>query len=174
MGEASHTPDHQLQDARPWYKRAWVWTLVIVLVVVCSVSGVAVVRHVQSVHKQQAAEQAERNRIAEEKKWKAGVLERAYNGCQEKADQSKWGFKDDLELSDGNKTLILHSPNSALNEYETYNCVAKRTDMPSSVKEKIGQTNGFSGMQSDEWDNLKATWSYNGSSGLTLTVEIKE
>lgn len=56
MGEARHTPNHKRQDARPWYKRVWVWTLIIAFVAVCSVSGAAVVRHVQSVHKQQAAE----------------------------------------------------------------------------------------------------------------------
>ena len=78
---------------------------------------------------------------------------------------------DDLTLADSDATLTLRSPDTPLNTYETYKCVAKWTEMPEAIQAKIGQTNGFSGMQSDSWGNLEATWSYNGDSGLTLILE---
>lgn len=155
------------------HRKLWIW-LIAILVVALAVGAAGVLVHVEQVHKaQEAAAEAKAKEEKERKEWKYYVLERTYNQCQEDTQKNDGTNKDELTLSDGNATLTLKSPNTPLNTYETYKCIAEWTDMPEATQTKIGQTNGFSGMQSDSWDNLEATWSYNGDSGLTLILERK-
>lgn len=154
-------------------RKLWI-LLIAILVVVLAVGAAGALVHANQVHKaQEAAAEAKAKEEKERKEWKYYVLERTYNRCLEDTQKNDGTNKDELTLSDGNATLTLKSPNTPLNTYETYKCIAEWTDMPEATQTKIGQTNGFSGMQSDSWDNLKATWSYNGESGLTLMLERK-
>lgn len=154
-------------------RKLLIW-LIAILVVALAVGAAGVLVHVEQVHKaQEAAEEARAKEEKERKEWKYYVLERTYNRCLEDTQKNDGTNKDELTLSDGNATLTLKSPNTPLNTYETYKCIAEWTDMPEATQAKIGQTNGFSGMQSDSWDNLEASWSYNGDSGLTLILERK-
>lgn len=155
----------------PWYKHVWVWALVGLLVVAVLAGGVAMVRHSHTVREQQAAEAVKQAKARKEKEIRDAVLQRAYDGCIKTAEDDSSGYSDTLTLADEGKTLTLTSPANAFQAYDTYHCVAGQTRMPESVTGKIDQTNGFSGMQSDSWDNLKATWSYNGNSGLHLILE---
>ena len=155
------------------HRKLWIW-LIAILVVVLVVGTAGALVHADQVHKaQEAAAEAKAKAEKERKEWKYYVLERAYNRCLEDTQKNDVTNKDDLTLSDGNATLMLKSPNTPLNTYETYKCIAEWTDMPEATQAKIGQTNGFSGLQSDSWDNLEATWSYNSDSGLTLILERK-
>ena len=155
------------------HRKLWI-LLIAILVVVLVVGAAGALVHANQVHKAQvAAAEAKAKEEKERKEWKYYVLERTYNRCLEDTQKNDGTNKDELTLSDGNATLTLKSPNTPLNTYETYKCIAEWTDMPEATQTKIGQTNGFSGMQSDSWDNLKATWSYNGESGLTLILERK-
>lgn len=153
------------------HRKLWVWLLaLIVLATVACGTGVLV--HVSQVHKTEAVAAAvAENTRKERAKWKHSVLQRTYDQCVGATMQDDGTNNDDLTLADGDATLTLRSPDTPLNTYETYKCVAKWTEMPEAIQAKIGQTNGFSGMQSDLWGNLEATWSYNGDSGLTLILE---
>jgi hypothetical protein len=113
--------------------------------------------------------EAQAERIEYENK----ILERTYDKCEAKT-ESTAALHETLKLQDNKQTLTLYSPTTAVNTYETYSCVADQTKMPESVQEKISQTNAYSGTQNDSWDNLKATWSYDGTSGLNLIVEISK
>lgn len=50
-------------------------------------------------------------------------------------------------------------------------CVLSATDAPSSVLAAIGQTRALDGRQTETWDNIKASWSFHPSSGLSIIIE---
>ena len=136
---------------------------VIVLAIIGTVVGVSV-HNAQIAHAQQIA-------AAKKKAYENAILKRVYDGCADSVDPNAW-FPETLELGDENKTLNLSS--DADSAMEGYYCVQGRSKMPESVIGKIAQTNSYAGVQSDSWGNLKATWSYNGNSGLNLTLEVIE
>lgn len=153
------------------HRKVPIW-LIAVLVVAFTVCGAGLAVQAVQTHKAQvAAAEAKAEREKQLRERKHSVLERTFNRCVGLTNKGDAFNKDELTLTDGTATLTLISPNTPLNNYETYKCVAESSGMPEATKTKIGQTNGFSGMRSDSWDNLEATWSYNGDSGLTLILE---
>jgi hypothetical protein len=125
-----------------------------------------------NVHNHQVAEAAARAKAEKARVFKAEVLKRAYDACAAGIDTEP-ALHDSLELEDGDKSLYLSSPDTAAQDYTTYACIAGMTKMPDSVMNKISQTTALAGMQSDEWDNIKATWSYHSGDSLDITLEIK-
>jgi hypothetical protein len=50
-------------------------------------------------------------------------------------------------------------------------CVLYALDVPESTVAKIENTRMIDGMQSDEWNGIRATWTYGPENGLTLILE---
>ena len=51
--------------------------------------------------------------------------------------------------------------------------VNRELGIPESLDEKILQANALDGKQSEDFDNVKVTWSYNSSNGLMILYERK-
>ena len=151
-------------------KRVSKWWVFIASVIVVSLAAAFAYEKVSEHNHVMAEQAAAARKKAREKAFKDAVLERAYTKCNVYT-ESDAALHDTMDLASGNDSLELYSPNTALNTYDTYSCIAEQTSMPQSVQDKIGQTNAYSGMQSDSWDNIKATWSYNGNTGLSITLE---
>ena len=56
-------------------------------------------------------------------------------------------------------------------ELEDVVCVFVSVDMPDSVVARIDATLALDGMQSSEWDDYTATWTYHPDNGLFIVVE---
>jgi hypothetical protein len=52
-------------------------------------------------------------------------------------------------------------------------CVLYALDIPEVVVTRIDHTRPLDGMQTADWDNVHATWSYDAVNGLMLTLEPK-
>lgn len=156
---------------RPIWRRWWAWVVVVAVVAACAV-GAGVHVHRQQVERERIAAVARKR--AEDKAYADAVLKRAYDECLQYT-QSDAALHDTIILGDHDRTLIINAPNSAATTYEAYNCVATNTAMPESVMNKISNTTALSGMQSDSWANIEASWTYEGGSGsgLNVTLSIK-
>lgn len=159
-------------DRTVWYRKWQTWA-VAAAIIIAAVSGIITYQKISEHNRIVAAQQAQAREKARAKAYADAVLKRAYIACNKYTD-SDAALHDTLDLAAGNDSLQLDSPATALNTYETYHCLADKTSMPESVQDKIGQTNAYSGMQSDSWDNIKATWSYNGNTGLSITLERRK
>ncbi|RSX53378.1 flagellar motor switch protein FliN [Bifidobacterium dolichotidis] len=97
------------------------------------------------------------------------VLKDAHESCQ-------GGFGWKTRLGEDGSSLYLEA--GKYKAQDAMYCVASATDMPSSVKHRILQTNAFNGVQTGEWDEFEASWTYDGSddsnSAFTLSISIKD
>jgi predicted TIM-barrel enzyme len=146
-----------------------------IAIITCAVAAVVIIAGILvgiNIHNRQVAEATAKAKVEKARIYKAEVLKRAYDTCAGSIDTEP-ALHDSLELEDGNKSLYLSSPDTAVQDYATYECVAVATDMPDSVMNKISQTTALAGMQSDEWANIEATWSYHSGDSLDITLELK-
>jgi hypothetical protein len=49
-------------------------------------------------------------------------------------------------------------------------CVLSKLGIPKSVTAHMDATRALDGQQTDEWDGIKARWSYHPDSGMRLTL----
>lgn len=49
-------------------------------------------------------------------------------------------------------------------------CVLKETEAPDSVGARLDQTSALSGTQEETWDDITATWTFNGESGFNAVL----
>ena len=49
-------------------------------------------------------------------------------------------------------------------------CVLEELEMPSTVENKLYNTNSLMGVRSAEWDDISIEWSYHPDSGFNLTI----
>ncbi len=59
------------------------------------------------------------------------------------------------------------------NALSAYKDINRNLGLPESLDEKIGHTSGLDGKQTEEYDKVKVTWSYNSSNGLMILYERK-
>lgn len=52
-------------------------------------------------------------------------------------------------------------------------CVLEKLEMPSTVRNKLENTNSLMGVRSADWDNITIEWSYHPDSGLNLIINEK-
>lgn len=53
---------------------------------------------------------------------------------------------------------------------EVIDCVLSGLAAPDHIRSHVGSTRALDGQQVDEWDGLRARWTYHPDSGLRLTV----
>lgn len=53
---------------------------------------------------------------------------------------------------------------------EDVTCMLEQLDAPDYVTQHIESTRALDGMQTDEWDDMKARWTYHPDDGLSLTL----
>lgn len=51
-----------------------------------------------------------------------------------------------------------------------YDCVLGELGVPRAVKDHMGSTRALDGTQTDEWDGLKARWTYHPDDGISMTI----
>ena len=78
---------------------------------------------------------------------------------------------DDLKYSDSSK--YIEKAKILVNALSVYEDINRNLGLPESLDEKIGHTSGLDGKQTEEYDNVKVTWSYNANSGLMILYERK-
>jgi hypothetical protein len=115
---------------------------------------VSVVHHQQEAAKVHAAAQAH-----------ALILTKAFKGCQYDK-----GQEEDFTLGDGGKSLSYSSGDDGV--VRGFTCITDSVKMPQSTLSKISNTSGLSGTQTDEWNGIKITWSYNANVGLDAVFEL--
>ena len=54
-----------------------------------------------------------------------------------------------------------------------FQCVLRKLDTPSSVRERMYATRAIDGTQSEEWGSYKATWTYEPAQGLTVIISAR-
>ena len=97
----------------------------------------------------------------------SSILKDAYNTCGD-------SYYTTLSLGDNGKSLTLKQSSDATSN--VVSCIARELNIPDATLEKMSQTTAYSGTQYDSWDNIEATWSYNGAKdydNLVIVFEIK-
>lgn len=51
-----------------------------------------------------------------------------------------------------------------------YDCILGELAVPRAVRDHMGSTRALDGTQTDEWDRLKARWTYHPDDGINLTI----
>ncbi|MBW3090598.1 hypothetical protein [Bifidobacterium miconisargentati] len=100
------------------------------------------------------------------------VFPRAVRACESQVDSDTWDFAEKykaFEVTDGGRTMTITA--TYLSDDVT-SCLLSELDTPDSVRTKMGNTRALDGTQTDSWDGIKATWSYDGSS-LDIVLERK-
>lgn len=80
--------------------------------------------------------------------------------------------KDDgttMRVGDGGDSLSLSM--SDYSEGKVFACVASEVDLPDSIRSKMESTRAIDGTQSDTWDGLRVTWSYQ-TGGYTNMLDV--
>lgn len=78
-------------------------------------------------------------------------------------------------LSSDQTSLTLEGFNDSGNGLTTpiFQCVLRKLDTPSSVRERMYATRAIDGTQSEEWGSYKATWTYEPDQGLTVIISAR-
>lgn len=99
----------------------------------------------------------------------ASPLESAYETCsaeheerQDAGDDAAGGNVISLE-DDGSTVLINGAGNFLPSALRTFDCMAEETGAPASLKQKVEQTSGVDGRQSDDYDDVELSWSYSAT-----------
>ncbi|MBP8880676.1 MAG: membrane lipoprotein lipid attachment site-containing protein [Dermatophilaceae bacterium] len=77
------------------------------------------------------------------------------------------------DLADGGKTLLFDTKGKediTGDRLEDVVCVLSKLGIPKSVTAHMDATRALDGQQTDEWDGIKARWSYHPDSGMRLTL----
>lgn len=70
------------------------------------------------------------------------------------------------DIKSYNRDIYKNAPDSYIN-------INRKLGLPESLDEKIGHTSGLDGKQTEEYDNVKVTWSYSSSNGVMILYERK-
>lgn len=89
-------------------------------------------------------------------------LRLAYNGCG------------GAELADGDHTMIIDSEGEELGSgtatiYDAY-CILESLDTPQSVIAQMEATRALDGMQTAQWNEFEASWTYHPDAGLDVII----
>lgn len=142
----------------------------VLIVAICVGGGFGYVNHRNAVAAQQA-ETAEKSRIAAVR---AARLKKANSWCDftlgSGADSTVNGGET-TSLGDNGKSLTYSG--SQYSGVTRLGCLLGQLKAPQSLASKMNATSGLDGMQSDSWDGIKVTWSYNGNSGFNAVFEYE-
>ena len=78
-------------------------------------------------------------------------------------------------LASDQTSLTLEGFNDSGNGLTTpiFQCVLRKLDTPSSVRERMYATRAIDGTQSEEWGSYKATWTYEPEQGLPVIISAR-
>lgn len=80
------------------------------------------------------------------------------------------------EIRDDGDTLVLDMYAGSYGvggaEYEDIMCFLGELDAPASVTTRMESTRALDGMQSWQWDDLEASWTYHPDDGLDIIITI--
>ena len=74
-------------------------------------------------------------------------------------------------------TLVMNGNSSDESSYVDMldeDCVVKALKVSAVVQSRIGTTNGLMGLQTGEWANIHAEWTYSGNNGWDITLSPKK
>lgn len=77
------------------------------------------------------------------------------------------------ELGDNGSTLTFHTrgdENPSGGSLTDLSCLLSATDAPDSVRSRMSATRALDGMQTANWNDIEASWTYHPDSGLTLIL----
>lgn len=78
-----------------------------------------------------------------------------------------------LDTADAGHTLHMQTetvdPVNSMSAAD-FTCLAQNLQMPSRVSDEISRTTSLMGLQSDQWDGIKASWTYHPDNGLDLIL----
>lgn len=80
------------------------------------------------------------------------------------------------KLGDGGYTLIVDTEGDDDVEGDTYEglmCVLDHLDMPSSVRNDLGETRAMDGRQEASWDRITAAWRYHPDTGINISLTLE-
>lgn len=143
---------------------------VVLVVAICIGGGFGYVNHRNTVAAQQA-EAAEKSRVAATQ---AARLKKANSWCD-----FTLGSGSDTTVNGGETTSLGDNGKSLTYSGSQYSgvtrlgCLLGQLKAPQSLASKMNATSGLDGMQSDSWDGIKVTWSYNGNSGFNAVFEYE-
>lgn len=81
------------------------------------------------------------------------------------------------DLGDNGRTLILDHKGEDESEglrYEKLACVLAALNIPDAVAARMDATRSLDGMQTGEWDNITASWTYHPDNGLDVILELRD
>lgn len=128
---------------RPWWRRWWL-PLTVVVLALSALVGVLVWQQQRGT-----------------------VLERAARACTPQGQTGLAG----VEIADSGDTLILRASNEEYANVNSVVCVLRRLDTPEAVVQHVDTTRALDGQQTDEWDGVKARWTYHPEAGLQMVIE---
>lgn len=77
-------------------------------------------------------------------------------------------------ISDGGYTMTLSrvaaEDDPGPVSYTEYECVLDELGTPQSVRSHMGQTRALDGMQTNQWDDFEALWTYHPDNGVNITI----
>ena len=80
-------------------------------------------------------------------------------------------------VSDGGHTMTLSAVAAEEDpgpvSYTDFECVLTQLDTPQSVQSHMGQTRAMDGMQTNQWDDFEALWTYHPDNGINITITEK-
>ncbi|WJY00400.1 hypothetical protein [Curtobacterium sp. 458] len=83
---------------------------------------------------------------------------------------------DGVEYADDGATLILSTvgkENFTGLDWTNVECVLDDLDVSAATKNLIGETRALDGREDDDWDGIKASWTYHPDAGLNITLQDK-
>lgn len=134
------------------------------VVAVCFGARTAYVRHLDAVNAQHAAAAAASSKEA---KARADRFSDANTFCT----FTSKGSGETVQMGDGGASMTYSNTPSATTD--RLGCILGQLKAPQSVVSKMNVTSGLDGMQTDSWDGIKITWSYNGNTGFNAVFEMK-
>lgn len=81
------------------------------------------------------------------------------------------------QLADEGKTLIIDTKGEEDGDGDSMldlACLLIALETPDSVVSHLDTTRALDGMQTNEWDDLHARWTYHPDRGLNLTITVRE
>ena len=121
-----------------------------------------------SYSKHLAVQRAQEAAMIAREKASAARLNTAYSLCTFTATDDG----ETMQVADTGGTLTYS--NTASGGVQDLDCVLGSLKTPQSVISKMNATTALDGMQSDQWDGIKVTWSYNGNSGFNAVFEYSK
>lgn len=79
-------------------------------------------------------------------------------------------------LGDGGFTLVIDTKGEDELEGDSYDdltCVLDQIEMPSNIRNDLGETRAMDGRQEATWDRITAAWRYHPDTGINISLTLE-